>query len=499
MPHQAPPLRLALVAASLAATALGMAFHTVWLLLIPATAWIPDAILQHRRSRHAAEATEAARHAALAHRKADQLRGARRDTLTCLPNRRAFLEALSTQFATGKPFATIAIDLDGFDTINANLGEAAGDEILCHLADRLRACSGRDRAARLDGDSFALILTDPADLRHPQDAATRILAALAGTYTAAGQIIDVPASLGLAIAPQHGPTPEAILRAARLATQQSKQAGGSRVTICGADLADIILARQTSRRDMQRAIEAGQFVPYYQPIVRLPEGGIAKFEVLARWLHPTHGILLPDQFIPMADEMGLAGQISLALLRRMAAETDIWPSWCRFAINISAGQVRELISLLKTQPGDWQRRMDLSRLDVEIAECALMRDRAMARDLIDILHEHGARAVLDDFGSGTSNFFHLQDLPFDSLKIGKSFIQSLTGSPRIQACVTSMLTLGAGLDIDIVADGVETQQAADLLTQMGCELAQGFLYAHPMPAEDAARLLGLTSAIAEAA
>jgi EAL domain-containing protein (putative c-di-GMP-specific phosphodiesterase class I) len=247
---------------------------------------------------------------------------------------------------------------------------------------------------------------------------------------------------------------------------------------------------------MVRGIEAGQFVPYYQPIVRLPNvaGGtasIAKFEILARWNHPELGVLAPSQFISLADDLGLSGLISMALLRQVALETEDWPSWCRFAINVSAGQVRELIGLLSTQPGEWQRRLDLSRLDVEISESALIRDRALARELIDVLHENGARAVLDDFGSGASNYFHLQDMPFDSIKIGKPFVQGLLDSSRVEACVISMLSLGEGLGVEIVADGVETQEVADRLADLGCHFAQGFLYAHPTPAAAAAKLLGV--------
>ncbi len=431
---------------------------------------------------------------------AEQFRIARRDPLTGLATRQALTETLAAQFARGIPFALVLIDLDDFDAINANLGTACGDEILAAFGARVQGhAAERDHAARMEGDAFALILSGAGSLDDVAAAAARLRSLLSAPSQAAGQLIDVAVSLGVALAPAHGVSAETLLRAAGAALRQAKQGGGGRVQICGQIEAEAVLTRQRVRRELQAAIQAGQIVPYYQPIVRLPDGQIAKFEVLARWVHPTLGILLPEQFIPLADEMGLAGQISMSLLRQLAADTQDWPAWCRTAINVSPGQVREMIGLLQAQPGVWQRRMDLSRLDVEISEGALMRDRALARELIDVLHEHGARAVLDDFGSGTSNFFHLRDMPFDAIKIGKTFIQTLTEDPRAEACVAAMLWLGLGLGIDIVADGVECQETADRLAQLGCHFAQGFLYARPGPAQAAAALLGIDTAALEAA
>ncbi len=427
-------------------------------------------------------------------RQLDLFRIARRDTLTQLATRQAFTETLAAAIACKTRSALLLINLDGFDRINANLGQAAADEVLQAVAVRIQAQAERDHAARMDGDSFALLLTRPEHLDDLEAATARIAASLAAPYRAAGQLIDAGASIGVARAPAHGLNAETLLRAAMSALAQAKQNGGGRSHICENVQAESVLVRQCTRRDLQHAIETGQIVPYYQPIVRLPGAEIAKFEVLARWIHPKLGVLLPEQFIPAADELGLSGQISMSLLRQVAADTQDWPSWCRYAINVSPGQVRELIGLLNAQPGAWQRRMDLSRLDVEISEAALTRDRALARELIDVLHEQGARAVLDDFGSA-SNFFHLRDMPFDTIKISKTFVQTLAEDPRAEACVMSMLWLGLGLGIDIVADGVETAEVAERLAGLGCTYAQGFLYARPGPAETACKLLGVEQAL----
>ena len=454
--------------------------------------WAPFSAWLLQRARSAARTHAAANAALTAERALDLFRITRRDTLTGLATRQAFTETLSAQFARDANFALFLFDLDGFETINTNHGESTGDELLLAFTARLRTLTPeRDHAARLDGDGFALLLTRPDELEDLPATAARLRAALAAPLAAAGQLVDLAVSFGVAAARVHGQNTETLLRAARSALAQAKGQGRGSWHVCGQVQAEAVLTRQRVRRELQAAIQAGQIVPYYQPIIRLPDGEIAKFEVLARWVHPTLGVLLPEQFIPMADEMGLAGQISMSLLRQLATDTQDWPAWCRVAINVSPGQVRELIGLLQAQPGAWQRRMDLSRLDVELSEAALDRDRALARELIDVLHEHNARAVLDDFGSGSSNFFHLRDMPFDTIKIGKVFVQTLTEDPRAEACVAAMLWLGLGLGIDIVADGVETQETADRLASLGCHYAQGFLYARPGPAASACALLGV--------
>ncbi len=456
------------------------------LLAIALTAAL-TALVRARKTIRAQAADNAALQSA---RQLDLFRTARRDALTKLPNRQAFLETLAAQFDRPTGFALLLVDLDDFGRLNANLGQSTADELLQAVAARLQTHVGRDHAARLDGDRFALILAGQAERDNLQAAIDHIATSLAAPYSVAGQLIDAGASIGAALAPLHGPNAETLLRAAQSALAQAKQHGRGRSQICGIVQAEEVVTRQRARRDLQAAIEAGQIVPYYQPIIRLQGTEIASFEILARWIHPKHGILLPEQFIPTADEMGLSGQISMALLRQVAIDTQDWPAWCRYAINVSPGQVRELIGLLNTQPGSWQRRMDLTRLDVEISEAALTQDRALARELIDVLHEHGARAVLDDFGSA-SNFFHLRDMPFDIIKIGKTFVQTLDEDPRAEACVMSMLWLGLGLGIDIVADGVETAEVAERLTTLGCTYAQGFLYARPDTADAASKLLGV--------
>ena len=425
-------------------------------------------------------------------------RAGRRDALTNLSTRPVFIEKLSATLARSSQLAVFRIDLDGFAAINDTFGETTGDEVLRVLADRLRSLAGtREHAARLDGDGFALLTDRTEDLDNPAATAERILHALTVPYPAGGELIEIGACIGVASSPRHGSTADGLLSAARQALRRAKEAGCNSWRLCGQELQGDKQDRARFRQELKAAIAAGQIIPWYQPIVRLPSGTIAKFEVLARWTHPELGILMADRFISLADELGLSGQISMALLRQVANDCRAWPEDCRFAFNVSAGQVRELIGLLNAQPGDWQRRMDFSRLDVEITEAALLHDRDMARELIDTLHEHGARAGLDNFGTGISNFSFLRDMPFDSIKIGKMFIQTIAQNHRAEACVLAMLWLGHGLNVEMVADGVETAETAERLADMKCDFAQGFFYARPMPAEDVLPLISRKERLGE--
>jgi len=483
------------LAAVSAAIAAGMQRHSLanflvlWLALF-GLAWMPVSAWLLHKFNERARARAADENAAHAQRQLELFRATRRDALTGLPTRPIFSEVLGGVVGSGRLAALLVIDIDRFNEINSTYGDPVGDDMLRAVGERLRTIAGqREHVGRLDGDEFALVLDKPDDLKHLAEATARILRQLMEPYPAGGILLDIPFSIGVARAPDHGSTADTLMRAARLALQTAKAEGGSAWRMCGQDQSDQLHRRTKLRDELCQAIETGEIIPFYQPIVRLPDAAIAKFEVLARWQHPTLGLLGPEDFIPMAEELGLAGYLSMALLRQVAVDLLEWPEWCRFAINASAGQLRELISFVRDQPGDWQRRMDFSRLDVEITETALIRDRNMVRELIDVLHEHGARAGLDNFGTGFSNFFHLREMPFDTIKIGKTFISEMLIDSRAESCVLAMIWLGHGLGIDMVADGVENADTAERLGKMGCHYAQGFFYAHPVPADGVARLL----------
>ncbi len=456
----------------------------IWLGVF-AIGWAPVSFWMLRRGVTRAYVRATDDNAHQAQHQIEIFRATRRDALTGLPTRAVFSELLGGLAGGDKPVALLVIDIDNFSRINGQYGDGTGDDMLRAFTDRLRTIAGnRDRVGRLDGDEFALILDKPDDLGKLKTAIAFAQTRLTEPYPTAGVLIDVAVSVGVALAPDHGSTTEALLRGARQALQHAKAAGGATWRICGQDESDLLRKRMLGREELSQAIESGLIIPYYQPIVTLPGNTVSKFEVLARWNHPTLGMLEPEHFIPLAEEVGLSGVLSMALLKQVAIDMKDWPDDCRFAINASAGQLRELITFVRDQPGDWQRRMDTSRLDVEITENALMRDRKLAAELIDALHAKGARAGLDNFGNGFSNFFHLRELSFDTLKIGKNFIADMLTDPRAESCVMAMMWLSHGLGIQMIADGVENADVAAKLGKMGCHFAQGFHYAYPVPAAD---------------
>jgi diguanylate cyclase (GGDEF)-like protein len=488
----------AAVAAVLAVVSLGLAvllrgFQGIDVLVawigIFATLWLPVSIWLLARGSQATSSQRVDDNAQQAQRQVELFKATRRDTLTGLLSRPVFLEMLAGLVAGGKHIALLIVDIDKLGHINSTYGDSTGDDLLRAFADRLRTLAGQgEHVARLDGDEFALVLDKPDELKALEKATAHVMRSLTEPYPASGILIDVAVSVGAARAPEHGTNTESLMQAARVALKQAKADGGG-WKLCGKDDSEELRQRAQYRGELSQAIESGQIIPYYQPIISLPGGEIAKFEVLARWNHPTAGLLEPASFIPLAEELGLLGHLSMELLRQVALDSMELPKSFRFAINVSAAQLREFISFVRDQPGEWQRRMDLSRLDVELTENALTRDRELARELIDVLHTHGARAGLDQFGTGYSNFFHLREMEFDYLKIGKEFIVNLLEDPRAESCVMAMLWLGHGLAIDMVADGVETKAVADRLGKMGCHFAQGFLYSRPVPAAEVAELL----------
>ena len=230
-------------------------------------------------------------------------------------------------------------------------------------------------------------------------------------------------------------------------------------------------------------------IPYYQPIVALQDGRLVGLEVLARWQHPTRGLLPPELFIPLAEQMNLTGQITETLMRRVIADARDWPAWLYFAFNVSPGQLRELIGLVRNPPVWPEGMLDPERLEVEVTESALMEDMAVAREVIALLQQRGTRVVLDDFGDGYSNFSHLRALPFDRIKIGRGFVADVAACKRAEACVRAMLALAGSLGIPVVAEGVESAASEARMAELGCRFGQGFHYSEPVAYSGVAALL----------
>ncbi len=410
-------------------------------------------------------------------------RSARRDPLTGLPNRTGFSESLSRRLQAGTRSALILIDLDNFKDINSRHGHRLGDEVLVAVAGRLRQLMPEaDQIARLGGDEFGLLLDAARGRDDVEGAALNILRAMLTPLTTGTGDVQCSASIGVSLMPDHGVDADSVLRAAHGAMHEVKEAGGGAFRFFNPARNAAEKLRAEMKEDLRSAISAGQIIPFYQPIVDLRSGQMIGLEVLARWDHPTRGLLSPDLFIPMAEELQLAGQISQSLMRRVVRDARDWPDWIYFAINVSPGQLRELITMLRNPPAWSEGEIDPKRLEIEVTENAIIEDLDIAREMMGLLQARGTRVVLDDFGMGYSNIFHLRELPFDRIKIDKSFVMDSASDSRAEACVRAMLALGASLGIDMVAEGIETSEIARHLENLGCRFGQGFLYSEPVPA-----------------
>jgi diguanylate cyclase (GGDEF)-like protein len=425
------------------------------------------------------------RHLAKPHRLAEleMLRTARRDTLTQLQNRAGFSEALNRRLQTGTRSALLLIDLDRFKSINNTHGHRIGDEVLRGVASRLRALvPDAGQIARLSSDEFGILLDAARGRDEVEGAALNIMRAMLAPLTAGMQTVECSISIGVALMPDHALDADSVMRAAHAALDEVKAGGGGGFRLYNPARNATERTRQEMKNDLRIAIGNGEIIPYYQPIVDLRSGAMIGLEVLARWQHPERGLLLPDMFIPLAEEMELAGQITQSLMRRVVRDARDWPNWIYFALNVSPGQLREMIGMLRNPPLWPEGELDPARLEIEITESALIEDIDVAREMVSLLQARGTRVVLDDFGIGYSNIFHLRELPFDRIKIDRSFVLDSHADPRAEACIRAMLALGASLGIEMVAEGIESTEVAAHLLHLGCRYGQGYVYSEPVPA-----------------
>jgi diguanylate cyclase (GGDEF)-like protein len=423
---------------------------------------------------------------------------ARHDALTGLANRRLFHETLTEALKSRRPhdqFAVLLIDLDRFKPVNDVHGHAAGNAVLCAIADRLRALVPPDSTvARLGGDEFAALLPYNGD----RDALARVVEQIiAGVRHPipwrAGQV-EVGATVGIALAGADDSDPDALLHAADVAMYQGKREGRGAFRFFQAEMDLALKARAQLEADLRSAITRGEIAPYFQPIVALPGKELIGFEVLARWNHPSAGVIAPDAFIPMAEETGMIADLFFGLLRQACADAQRWPSHLQLAVNISPQQLQdqwlpERIIAVLAETG-----FAPSRLEVEITETALINDLDAARSTLTSLQNYGVKIALDDFGTGYSSLYHLRELRFNKLKIDRSYVSSLKQGSERAKLVDAIIQLGASLSLQTTAEGIESPTSLDWLSDQGCNFGQGFLFGAPMPKDAADRYLGAEAA-----
>jgi diguanylate cyclase (GGDEF)-like protein/PAS domain S-box-containing protein len=419
------------------------------------------------------------------------------DPLTRLANRNLFRERV--QHALDRrnvsDIAVLFIDLDNFKTINDSLGHAAGDHVLVETAHRIRSTlRTEDTAARLGGDEFAVLLED-ADVTGAARVAERIRGALGTPFWVLGQEVYISASIGIAIRCD-GDAAGELLRNADVAMYTAKSKGKACFEIFEPAMHDVVVARLGMEAELRRALERGEFVVYYQPIVKLETGEIIGAEALVRWQHPTRGLVPPLEFIPLAEETGLIIPLGGWILRQACRQLAEWQklrgSGDPFVMNVNLSSrqlMRDVIADEVAAAVD-ESGIRASWLVLEVTETVLMADPVAAAIALKHIRDLGVRVALDDFGSGYSSLSHLRRFPIDIVKIDKSFVDDVAREGAQSAIARGIIELGRAMSIQTVAEGIEADDQAEILRSLGCDLGQGFFFARPLAAEAWAGLLG---------
>jgi diguanylate cyclase (GGDEF)-like protein len=384
----------------------------------------------------------------------------------------------------------LCLDLDHFKSVNDTLGHALGDALLRAATERLLSCLGeRDIIARLGGDEFSVI---QAGIENPQDASTlaqRIIDSMAAPFTLDSHQVVIGTSVGIALVPMDGIKSEELLKKADLALYRAKADGRGTYRFFQPEMDASMQARRKMELELRNALIRGEFELFYQPLVSLKSGRISSFEALLRWRHPEGSFVPPNDFIPLAEEIGLIVPLGEWVIHQACREASKWPSDVNVAVNLSPVQFKsrklvETITLALTNSG-----LAPKRLDLEITESVLLHDNEATLAILRQIKALGVKISMDDFGTGYSSLSYLRSFPFDKIKIDRSFIRDLATSDDCVAIVRAVTSLGASLGMATIAEGVETTEQLDRLRSEGCNEVQGYLLGRPTSVEDMAPLL----------
>ena len=417
------------------------------------------------------------------------------DPLTNLFNRRAIKEKTNelTMRASrrGKSVAFMMIDLDGFKKINDLYGHDSGDQLLREAADRMRdTVPPSSVLARLGGDEFGICMVFEPEFPETVDrVAEDLIEVLSRPITIGDTDHSITASLGISRPELDCDGIDMLIRRADIALYAAKKNGRNGFCWFENGMEVELRTRNSLESDIRAAIPNDEFVPYFEQQIDLQTGELAGFEMLARWVSPMRGLIPPDEFIPVAEETGMIGDLSLSIIRKAMLEAKNWDPKLTLSVNISPVQLKDPWLAQKIVKLLVETGFPANRLEVEITESSLFKNLGLAQSIVGSLKNQGIQIALDDFGTGYSSLAHLRALPFDRIKIDRSFVSTMLENPESAAIVNAITGLGSSLSVPITAEGIEDQSLIEKLRELGCTKGQGWFYGQPMSVENVRKLL----------
>lgn len=410
------------------------------------------------------------------------------DGLTGLPNRTALNEALRARIdavgQSGQDVALLALNLDRFKQVNDIFGHQAGDSLLRHIAEMIRAeLTNGEFLARVGGDEFVIIQSGAAQPDGARDLGERLLDAVCRDVSVEGVTFRAAASIGVALCPRDGHSAAVLYPNADAALHRAKQDGRGVLRFFKPEMDLALREKRTLQLEMRDALKRGQFRLYYQPQAETMTGVISGFEALLRWEHPQRGLINPVDFVPAAEENGFIVELGEFVIRTACTEAATWSKPLTIAVNLSPVQFQhgDLVALV--QGALKASGLAPQRLELEITESVLIDDMSRALDILHRLKDLGVCVAMDDFGTGYSSLAYLQAFPFDRIKIDRSFIAGLDSNKQSEAIIRAVVGLGRGLNVPVTAEGVETEAQQTFLAELDCTEIQGFLIGKPQPIE----------------
>ncbi len=418
---------------------------------------------------------------------------AHHDPLTRLPNRTMFQDRVQhalTQLDRGANFALLCLDLDRFKAVNDTLGHPVGDALLQQVAERLKACVREgDIVARLGGDEFAIILVKSGEAAEIDGLCARIIETVGAVYEIDGHQVNIGTSIGIALAPSDGSTPQELLKNADTALYGAKANGRGTSCFYEAAMNAALQARRALEVGLRQAIARDELELHYQPLVDAYSREVSGFEALVRWRHPERGMVSPEEFIPVAEAAGLIGPIGQWVLRTACFDATRWPNGIRVAVNLSSLQFKDKHLVANVRAALADSGLEADRLELEITESVLLNDSKATLEILHDIKLMGVQIAMDDFGTGYSSLSYLRSFPFDKVKIDRSFIKDLPHDRNSMAIVRAIIGLSDTFGLRVTAEGVETEEQASQLALERCSQLQGYLFSKPIPVAEVPKLI----------